>query len=451
MTNIFLFAGVGIVTAFLGVSIGLWLGRGRNLLTKNDLGGLGERMESFEKSLREESAVSRREQADAARLGREEMQSSIGNLGKLLGASIKDGAENQAKANEVFGKTLKDSLANNAERVDKLTTAVSQGLSQGLEKIQKDNEQKLEVIRKTVDEKLHETLEKRLGESFKLVSQRLENVQKGLGEMQSLASGVGDLKKVLTNVKTRGIWGEVLLGNLLEQVLSPEQYEANVATTQSSERVEFAIRLPGRGDDNAPTWIPIDSKFPKEDYERLLQAQETGNSELALEAGKALEGGIRRFAQDISEKYLSPPKTTDFGIMFLPSEGLYAEVIRRTQTMELLQRKFHILVTGPTTLSALLNSLQMGFKTLAIQKRSGEVWETLGAVKTEFEKYGELMEKVKKKLDEASNTIDLAGTRTKAINRKLKGVERLSDEKAAMILPLEALEPEQEEESNTVD
>jgi DNA recombination protein RmuC len=319
-----------------------------------------------------------------------------------------------------------------SDDVAKLSASVTQNLGE----IRKDNEERLEKMRQTVDEKLHNTLEQRLGESFKLVSDRLENVQKGLGEMQALATGVGDLKKVLTNVKTRGTWGEVLLGNLLEQVLPPDHYAANVPTTGTAERVEYAVKLPGRGErDDGPVWLPIDSKFPKEDYERLVAAQEAGNPELAAASGAALDASIKKFAQDICTKYIETPKTTDFALMFLPSESLYAEVIRRTETVEHLQRKCRVIITGPTTLAALLSSLLMGFRTLAIQKRSSEVWEVLGAIKSEFKEYGKLMGDVQKKLQEASNKIDAVGTRTRAINRKLSGVEQLSDDRAKEIFP----------------
>jgi len=393
------------------------------LLYKSNHSQSSQAFEVLGRTIREESAQLKRDQAENARLDREEMQKSISNFAELLSRNIQESSRNQTQINETFLNTLKQSLAENSKTIEKLTDTLSQNLS----KIREDNDQKLDKIRLTVEEKLQSTLEKRLGESFKLVSERLESVQKGLGEMQTLASGVGDLKKVLTNVKTRGIWGEVLLGNLLEQLLTPDQFEANVATSKTSERVEFAIKLPGRGENSKPVWIPIDSKFPKEDYERLLAAQETGDAALAQEAGKGLERSIRLFADDISKKYIAPPHTTDFGIMFLPSEGLFAEVIRRTATMDYLQNECRVMVTGPTTLAALLNSLQMGFKTLAIQQRSSEVWETLGLVKSEFEKYAALLERVKKKLNEATNTVDEAEVRTRAIHKKLRGVETLGN------------------------
>jgi DNA recombination protein RmuC len=290
-------------------------------------------------------------------------------------------------------------------------------------------------MRRTVDEKLHETLEKRLGESFKLVSDRLEQVHKGLGEMQTLASGVGDLKRVLTNVKSRGIFGEVQLAALLEQVLTIEQYAANIATKPGSDaRVEYAIKLPGRSDDGTPLWLPIDAKFPREDYERLLEAQERADPDAAASAAAALERRIRTEAQTIADKYLSPPHTTDFAILFVPAEGLYAEILRRPGLFEDLQRRHRITVAGPTNLLAFLNSLQMGFRTLALEKRSSEVWQVLGAVKTEFDKFGDVLDKVRKKLDEASNQLDSTGVRTRAITRRLKTVQALPESDSERLL-----------------
>jgi DNA recombination protein RmuC len=291
--------------------------------------------------------------------------------------------------------------------------------------LQEENGSKLDQMRQVVDEKLQTTLEKRLGESFKMVSERLEQVHQGLGEMQSLASNVGDLKKVLTNVKTRCTWGEVQLESLLQQVLTPEQYAKNVATKKGSEdRVEFAIRLPGREDGNGgQVWLPVDAKFPQEDYQRLVEAFEQGNVSLAEDASKSLENRIKLEAKNIRDKYLDPPYTTDFGLMFLPTEGLYAEVARRPGLMDILQRDYRIIVSGPNTFAALLNSLQMGFKTLAIEKRSSEVWGLLGVVKNEFGKFATLLEKTQKKIQEAGNTIEDAAKKTRTIERKLRGVE----------------------------
>ena len=298
-------------------------------------------------------------------------------------------------------------------------------------------EKRLEEIRQTVDEKLQRTLNERITQSFRLVNVQLENVQKGLGEMQSLAQDVGGLKRVLSNVKTRGNIGEIQLSMLLEQVLAPEQYEANVHTRKGSDAVvEFAVKLPGRDDERALVYLPIDAKFPKDVYEQLLDAYDTADPQRIEAAGKQLEATIRKMARDISEKYLAPPATTDFGIMFLPFEGIYAEVVRRSALLEELQRSYKVVVTGPTTLAAILNSLQMGFRTLAIQKHSGEVWTILGAVKKEFEKMGGMLEKAQRNLQTASGQIDeVLGTRTRAIQRRLKDVDTLSDREARAILP----------------
>lgn len=298
-------------------------------------------------------------------------------------------------------------------------------------------EKRLEEIRQTVDEKLQRTLNERITQSFRLVNAQLENVQKGLGEMQSLAQDVGGLKRVLSNVKTRGNIGEIQLSMLLEQVLAPEQYEANVHTRKGSDAVvEFAVKLPGRDDERAFVYLPIDAKFPKDVYEQLLDAYDTADPQRIEAAGKQLEATIRKMARDISEKYLAPPATTDFGIMFLPFEGIYAEVVRRSALLEELQRSYKVVVTGPTTLAAILNSLQMGFRTLAIQKHSGEVWTILGAVKKEFEKMGGMLEKAQRNLQTASGQIDeVLGTRTRAIQRRLKDVDTLSDCEARAILP----------------
>jgi DNA recombination protein RmuC len=282
-------------------------------------------------------------------------------------------------------------------------------------------------MRETVDEKLHKTLEERLGQSFKIVSERLEAVQKGLGEMQTLASGVGDLKKVLTNVKTRGVLGEIQLGNILEQIMAPEQYEQNVKTKKGSDaHVEFAIKLPGKDDSGEAVYLPIDAKFPQEDFIRLQTAYDQADPIAIEKANKALMKSIKNFAKDIRRKYIDPPNTTDFGIMFLPIEGIFAEVARQPEMITMLQRDYKIIVTGPTTLAAMLNSLQMGFKTLAIQKRSSEVWKILGAVKTEFGKFGEVLERAQKKITDANNELDdLVGRRTRVMMRNLKGVEVL--------------------------
>ncbi len=342
-------------------------------------------------------------------------------------------AESMQRLNEAMREQLQGLSKRNDERLAELRLTVEQRLTA----IQQDNEKKLEQMRATVDEKLHATLEQRLGESFKQVAERLEQVHKGLGEMQNLARDVGSLNRVLTNVKTRGVFGEVQLAGLLEQVFTPEQYAANVATLPgSAERVEFAIKLPGQRDDGQPLWLPIDAKFPREDYERLLDAQERGDVAAADVAGKAIETRLRLEARTIREKYIGPPHTTDFGILFVPTEGLYAEALRRPGLVEGLQREFKVMLCGPTTLLATLTSLQMGFRTLALEKRSAEVWEVLGAVKTEFGKFGDVLAKAKKKLEEAGNTLDAAEVRTRAMTRKLKGVEALPDDASQQLLQL---------------
>ena len=362
--------------------------------------------------------------------------------------------EDMATNREETGRSLRDfnesllnrvaeSTAQNIQKLDKIDETVDLHLKT----LQEDNNRKLEQIRATVDEKLHDTLERRLGESFQLVSERLEMVHKGLGEMQTLASGVGDLKKVLTNIKTRGTFGEIQLHSLLEQILSPDQYQSNVATKRdSATRVEFAIRLPGRGEtENHPVWLPIDAKFPQEAYLRLLEAQEAGNAHLVEEASKQLERIIKDMAKNIRDKYLDPPYTTDFGIMFLPTEGLYAEILRRSGLFELLQREFKVVITGPTTLAALLNSLQMGFRTLVIEKRSSEVWTLLGAVKTEFSTFGAILDRTQKKLQEASHTIEKAATRSRAIEKKLKNIQEIPlGDTQKLLEDAEAAETDQE-------
>jgi DNA recombination protein RmuC len=313
---------------------------------------------------------------------------------------------------------------------------VRAAVEQRLGAIQGDNERKLEQIRATVDEKLHATLEQRLGESFQRVAERLEQVHRGIGEMQKLASDVGSLSRVLTNVKSRGVFGEVQLGQLLDQAMTLEQYRTNVETVPgSNERVEFAVRMPGRIDGGPPVWLPIDCKFPREDYERLVQAQEEADKAGVEAAGKAIERRLREEAKTIRQKYVAPPHTTDFGVLFVPTEGLYAEALRRPGLVDALHREHRVMLTGPTTLLALLNSLQMGFRTLAIEKRSTEVWETLGAVKTEFGKFGAVLAKTKKKLGEAQATIEDAEVRTRAMERSLRDVEALPDAGARAVLP----------------
>ncbi|SPV10351.1 Fis family transcriptional regulator [Burkholderia cenocepacia] len=351
--------------------------------------------------------------------------------------------EEQTGALRLFGDTLHRQLTQLTEANDRRIGEVRATLEQRLKEIETNNAAKLEEMRRTVDEKLHATLEQRLGESFKLVSDRLEQVHRGLGEMQTLAAGVGDLKKVLTNVKTRGTWGEVQLEALLEQMLTPEQYAKNVATVpKSTERVEFAIRLPGRdaGTRDAPVWLPIDAKFPREDYERLIDAQERADAVAVEEAARALEARVRMEARTIAEKYVAPPHTTDFALLFLPTEGLYAEILRRPGLTDLLQRDYRVTVAGPTTLTALLNSLQMGFRTLAIEQRSSEVWQVLGAVKTEFGKFGDVLARTKSQLETVTRSIEAAEQRTRVMNRKLKQVEALPGDTAAGLLGAEGAE-----------
>ncbi|OHE18293.1 MAG: recombinase RmuC [Syntrophobacterales bacterium GWC2_56_13] len=372
--------------------------------------------ERTERSVREEIAKNREETTRALQQSREELSGALKGVGDTLF--------------QQFGVLT--------QTTDRKLDMLKEAVEQRLHAIQADNARQLDQMRATVDEKLQGTLEKRLGESFKQVSERLEQVYKGLGEMQSLATGVGDLKKVLTNVKTRGTWGEVQLGAMLEQVLTPDQYAANVATKDGGERVEFAIKLPGRSeDDKEIVWLPVDAKFPVEDYQRLMDAQEKADAESAESAAKQLETRIRQCAGDICNKYLNPPKTTDFGILFLPTEGLFAEVIRRTGLVEFVQRECRVMIAGPTTLWALLNSLQMGFRTLTIQKRSSEVWNLLSAVKTEWTKYGDVLTKVQKKIHEASDTIEQAQTRTRAIGRKLKDVQELPAAETKAVLMME--------------
>lgn len=335
-------------------------------------------------------------------------------LSKSIGTRITENANIQ--------QTALTSLTNlNETKLDNMRKAVEDNLS----KIQRDNNDKLEKMRITVDEKLQGTLEKRLGESFKLVNDRLESVYKGLGEMQTLAQGVGDLKKVFTNVKSRGYWGEVQLSNILDQFLTNEQYATNVKTKpNSNDLVEFAIKLPGKND-NEFVWLPVDSKFPIEDYSRLVDAEDIGDVSLVGEYRKKLENSVKSFAKDIYDKYIEPPFTTDFGIMFLPTESLYCEVLRNTGLCEFIAQKYRITVSGPTTFVALLNSLQMGFKSLAIEKRTSEVWQLLGMVRSEFSKFGDLLDKTNKKLLEISSTMELASRKSRTIERKLKKVEAL--------------------------
>lgn len=376
-------------------------------LSAGDNSVLINEFEKMDRSFRDEISRNRKETSDNAKSDRLELSNAI----KLFGEQLNTQLTQLIQTNEI--------------KFDKLQEKVGTQLKE----IQDKNEKKLEEMRQTVDEKLHETLEKRLGESFKLVSDRLEQVYKGLGDMQELARGVGDLKNVLTNVKTRGGWGEIQLENLIDQILTQEQYEKNVSTKKGSkDKVEIAIKLPGRDLSKSElVWLPIDAKFPIEDYQRLIDAQDLANIVAINDANKAIENRIKGEAKKIAEKYLDPPHTTDFAIMFLPVEGLYAEVLRRPGLAEFLQREYRVVVSGPTTLAALLNSLQMGFRTLAIEKRSSEVWKILSSVKNEFGKFGDLLDKTQKKLQEASNTIDDASKATRKIEKQLNKVEELPE------------------------
>jgi DNA recombination protein RmuC len=369
------------------------------------------------------------------------------SMRNAIAVQAQAGREEQAAALKRFGDTLNQTLGALTESNAQRMAEVRATLEAKIRDLQTDNGARLEEMRRTVDEKLHATLEQRLGESFKLVSDRLEKVHQGLGEMQQLAIGVGDLKRVLTNVKTRGTWGEVQLEILLEQMLTPDQYAKNVETIPGTgERVEFAIKLPGQDDGLTPVWMPIDAKFPKEQYERLLEAADRADADGVAVAGRDLERAVRVEAKTIAEKYLSPPLTTDFAIMFLPTEGLYAEVMRRPGLADELQRVCRVSIAGPSTLSALLNSLQMGFRTLALEKRSSEVWQVLGAVKTEFGKFGDVLAATKSTLERAAKNIELAETRSRQMARKLKSVEALPSEAAQRLLGGESIQLENERE-----
>jgi DNA recombination protein RmuC len=384
----------------------------------------------LESVVKDEISRNRTEANENEKSTREEISHSFKSFRDSTDNRMAGFSSTQSTNFESFSKKLSELTEKNESKMELIRLTVEQKL----ENIQKDNSEKLEKMRQTVEEKLEKTLETRLGEKFKLVNDRLEQVYKGLGEMQTLASGVGDLKKVLTNVKTRGTWGEVQLGNLLEQLLIPEQYATNICTKKgSSDRVEFAIKIPGKDDNIKAIWLPIDAKFPLEDYQKLIEAQENADPVLADALGKSLEARIKSEAKDIKEKYLDPPYTTDFGILYLPVEGLFAEVVRRMGLFEFLQNTYRVTVTGPTTIAALLNSLQMGFRTLAIEKRTSEVWEILGAVKNDFGKFGEILEKTHKKLKEASDNIETATTKTRSIERKLNKVQSLPSAESKLI------------------
>lgn len=390
----------------------------------------------------------RREISESSRGVRTELTHTLSTFQEAL---VRQGAEATRTQNTqidafsdkltLLQKSLSDTLAvqlqslseSNARRLAEVRATLETQLAT----LQQTNAAKLDEMRQTVDEKLQNTLETRLGESFKQVAERLEQVHKGLGEMQSLAQGVGDLQRVLTNVKTRGMFGEVQLENLLEQVLTPEQYAKQVETKpRSNQRVDFAIKFPGRSADGTPVWLPIDAKFPREDYERLLDAHDRADAVAAESAGRALEVRIRQEAKSICEYYLCPPHTTDFAVLFLPIESLYAEVLRRPGLMDTLQRDYRVTLAGPTTLLAMLNSLHMGFRTLALEQQASEVWKVLGAVKTEFERYGEWVARIKEQVQKASETLERADTRTRQMQRALKVVEALPDGQAQALLPL---------------
>lgn len=412
---------------------------------------------SFQQMLLNQSgdvARTQNEQIDSFRTQlaatRQAVSDALAEAARALAVQAQSGREAQDLALRRFADSLGEQLRALAEGNEKRLAEVRAAVEQRLAALQEGNEKKLEQMRATVDEKLHATLEQRLGESFKQVADRLEQVHRGLGEMQTLARDVGSLNRVLTNVKTRGIVGEVQLAGLLEQVFTPEQYATNVETVPGSgSRVEFAIRLPGRREDGRPMWLPIDAKFPREDYERLLEAQDRADPAAVEVAARAMEARLRLEARSIRDKYVAAPHTTDFAILFVPTEGLYAEALRRPGLVQSLQNDHRITLAGPTTLLATLTSLQMGFRTLALEQRSAEVWEVLGAVKTEFAKFGDALAKTKKKLDEASSSIDQAERRTRVMARGLRAVEALPEARARALLgPAEAdesAEPEHEQ------
>ncbi|MDP6135376.1 MAG: DNA recombination protein RmuC [Arenicellales bacterium] len=394
-------------------------------------------------TVREELRAGREESAGRSRELREEVSGSLGKTAELLTSTVGQLGTTQKEQLESVTTQVRSLVESNQQRMDGLRATISEQLNE----MREANEKKLEEMRRTVDEKLQGTLEKRLGESFKLVSERLDAVHKGLGEMQNLATGVGDLKNVLTNVKVRGTWAEYQLEAILEQVLTPEQFDRNVATREgSSERVEFAIRLPGRGDDPEDcVWLPIDSKFPQEDYLRLAEAAREGDADSVAQSTKELLRSVTQSAKTISDKYLNPPRTTDFAVLYLPTEGLYAEVLRQPGLVSQLQQDHRVVVSGPTTIAALLNSLRLGFRSLAIEQQASEVWQVLAAVKAEFGKFGGVLDKVKKQLATASNTIDETQTRTRAMARKLREVEQLPAGESDELLELL---PEEDFEDN---
>ncbi len=397
----------------------------------NQLANLHSQIGRIEQAVKQEIATNRQEGNETARHARHELAASLRAFGEQVNKSVDD--FNRLQKDNFYALLHKQSEQNTTTsgRLDHMREVIEKKIAD----LQSGNEKKLDEMRATVDEKLQKTLEARLGESFKIVSERLEAVHKGLGDMQQLATGVGDLKRVLTNVKTRGIMGEYQLENILDQILTVEQYAKNVKTKEGSNAVvEFAVKMPGKEAKEKTIWLPVDSKFPKEDYELLTEAYDNANLDVIEEYRKNFIRGIKKCAADISNKYIDPPNTTDFAILFLPFESLYAEVLRTPGLFEALQREYRIIITGPTTLSALLNSLQMGFRTLAIERRSGEVWQLLGAVKTEFGNFGGILEKTQKKLQEASNVIEEAGRRSRAIEKKLRNVQELPADQAGNLL-----------------
>lgn len=422
----------------------------RRPLRPHDVASRGEVQQLVDRHSERLERELRNEISNSWRHGRQELLQTLGTFQRTLTQQSAEATRTQNTQIDAFGqqlallqKTLADTLATQLQAVGEGNARrlgeVRGTLETQLRLMQESNAAKLDEMRRTVDEKLQATLETRLGESFRQVADRLEQVHKGLGEMHTLAQGVGDLKHLLSNVKTRGMFGEAQLAALLEQVFAPEQYVAQQVTRPATKNaVDFAIRLPGRGEDGAPVWLPIDAKFPNEDYERLLDAQQRADALAAEAAAKALEARIRLEARSIAEKYVEPPHTTDFAILFLPTEGLYAEVLRRPGLMEALQREHRVTLAGPTTLLAMLNSLQMGFRTLALERRSSEVWQVLGAVKTEFGKFGDVLTRVKEQTQTVLNTLDKAQTRSNVMNRALRQVEALPEHEAQNLLPAEA-------------
>ncbi|HTL75935.1 MAG TPA: DNA recombination protein RmuC [Casimicrobiaceae bacterium] len=428
---------VAVVLGVIGLARLAALARARDAVGR-DVAQLRGLLEAFgrdaadhERDIRTDLAIARNEAAGSATTLRQEVADVMSRQQQGMARELGTMSALQHDQLRVFGERLGQLTQSSESRLETLRATIEQRL----DLLRAENTRKLDEMRATVDEKLQATLEQRLGASFRQVSERLEQVHRGLGEMHALATGVGDLKRVLQNVKTRGGWGEVQLATLLAEMLTPQQYETNVVTIPgTNRRVEFAIRLPGRGDDGAPCWLPIDAKFPLEDWHRLQEALERADAAAADESRKALESILRTEARTIRENYVAPPHTTDFAILFLPTEGLYAEMMSRPGFTETLQRESRVLVTGPMNLAALLNSLQMGFRSLAIEKRSSEVWRVLGAVKTEFTKFGEVLAQTKKRLDSVSTSIGEAEVRTRQIARRLKDVETLPEPEAMRLL-----------------